>query len=138
MFKLKTPFLMKIRDCRKWVLCFRHFAWAWLSRLMNMINWQRMIKYLFIGGSSKVGFGTAIKNPIILSLIIALSMICVILSYMLLKRKCKDAQIGQKFRNACGRMCRWRRAVYVVSDTELENKAAPWLRRLMCLTLECL
>lgn len=77
------------------------------------------------GGSSKVGFGTAIKNPIILSLIIALSMICVILSYMLLKRKCKDVQIGRKFRNACGRMCRWRRRVYVVSDKELENKAAP-------------
>nr|XP_058952992.1 immunoglobulin superfamily member 10-like [Pocillopora verrucosa] len=77
------------------------------------------------GGCSKVGFGTAIKNPIILSLIIALSMICVILSNMLLKRKCKDAQIGRKFRNACGRMCRWRRTVYVVSDTELENKAAP-------------
>ena len=72
-----------------------------------------------------MGFGTAIKNPIILSLIIALSMICVILSYMLLKRKCKDAQIGREFRNACGRMCRWRRTVHVISDIELENKAAP-------------
>ena len=85
-----------------------------------------MMKYLFIGGCSKeVGFGTAIKNPIILSLIIALSVSCVILSFMLLKRKCKDAKIRRKFRNVCGQMCRWKRTVSVISNTELENKAAP-------------
>lgn len=74
------------------------------------------------GGCSKeVGFGTAIKNPIILVLIIFPSISFVILSFMLLKRKCKDVKIRRKFQNACGRMCRWRRTVSVISNTELEN-----------------